>query len=210
MTENSLDQIFTEDNNLLKSYLDEDENLQNNLKIIKDETNECSILFEDDVWKYTRLKCDPGLRTLKTTHQNIDQKIKRKIEWSAPGQSYERTFDSFEEFFEEIKKLIYWRVELIEHSLEKEFNEDSEFTKSSSGDYVWIDEEESKVLEEYGAGEMNMYIYWEQDDRGGLFKIEFNYGDRGETHEYSIFEFDEFMSQIYEYVEWRTDSLAPN
>ena len=67
-----------------------------------------------------------------------------------------------------------------------------------------------KFLEEYGAGGMNMYIYWGQDDSEEFFKIEFNCRTCSETHEYSIFEFDEFMSQIYEYVEWRTDSLAPN
>jgi len=210
MIDKSLDNQFTEDNDLLKSYLFEDEKLQKILLIIKDEANEFSIYFKDDIWKYTRLKCEPGLRTLKITHQYTDQKIQRIIEWSEPGQAFEKSYDSFEEFFEEIKKLIYWRVELILPSLEKEFDEDSDFTRLSESAFEWIDEEESKVLEEYGAGGMNMHIEWEPDDRGGLFTINLNYGYRNESHEYSIFEFDEFMGQIYDYVDWRLDSPAPS
>jgi len=210
MIDKSLDNQFTEDNDLLKSYLFEDEKLQKILLIIKDEANEFSIYFKDDIWKYTRLKCEPGLRTLKITHQYTDQKIQRIIEWSEPGQAFEKSYDSFEEFFEEIKKLIYWRVELILPSLEKEFDEDSDFTRLNESAFEWIDEEESKVLEEYGAGGMNMHIEWEPDDRGGLFTINLNYGFRYESHEYSIFEFDEFMGQIYDYVDWRLDSPAPS
>ena len=210
MIDKSLDNQFTEDNDLLKSYLFEDEKLQKILLIIKDEANEFSIYFKDDIWKYTRLKCEPGLRTLKITHQYTDQKIQRIIEWSEPGQAFEKSYDSFEEFFEEIKKLIYWRVELILPSLKKEFDEDSDFSRLSESAYEWIDEEESKVLEEYGAGGMNMHIEWEPDDRGGLFTINLNYGFRYESHEYSIFEFDEFMGQIYDYVDWRLDSPAPS
>ena len=105
---------------------------------------------------------------------------------------------------------VYWRVELILPSLEKEFDEDSDFTRLSESAFEWIDEEESKVLEEYGAGGINMHIEWEPDDRGGLFTINLNYGFRYESHEYSIFEFDEFMGQIYDYVDWRLDSPAPS
>ena len=105
---------------------------------------------------------------------------------------------------------VYWSVELILPSLKKEFDEDSDFTRLSESAYEWIDEEESKVLEEYGAGGMNMHIEWEPDDRGGLFTINLNYGFRYESHEYSIFEFDEFMGQIYDYVDWRLDSPAPS
>ena len=135
MIDKILDNQFTEDNDLLKSYLFEDEKLQKILIIIKDEANEFSIYFKDDIWKYTRLQCKPGLRTLKIIHQYTDQNIQRNIEWSEPGQAYEKSYDSFEEFFEEIKKLIYWRVELILPSLKKEFDEDSDFSRLSESAY---------------------------------------------------------------------------